>query len=122
MAVSRNRDISAQVPEGLLKAYHKGSLNDDDSLNVSSVTDTGTVGSAQPNDLTFTFTNNFSQTATGRAVSPNAGYEHRRLTTSGMTSSTIAVNTWRSDGGDNGFHSSLVTGSLGAFLIGGTLA
>ena len=113
----------AAISAGLLKAYHKGSTGGDSgSLNISSVTDTGTVGSAQPNDLTFTFTNNFSQTATGRAVSPNSDHQYRRLTTSAMTTSTMQVNTWRSDGGDNGFHSSLVTGSLGAFLIGGTLA
>tara|TARA_B100002019_G_scaffold291541_1_gene312002 strand:+ start:1238 stop:1600 length:363 start_codon:yes stop_codon:yes gene_type:complete len=120
MAVSRNRDISAQVPEGLLKAYHKGTTNDNDSLNVSSVTDTGSAGSAQPNDLTFTFTNNFSQAATGRAVSANSDHQYRRLTTSAMSTSTLQVNTWRSDG--SGFGSSLVTGSVGAFLVGGTLA
>lgn len=112
----------AAISAGLVKAYGNGTTGDNGTLNISSATDTGTVGSAQPNDLTFTFTNNFSQTATGRAVSPNSDYQFRRLTTSAMTSSTIAVNTWRSDGGDNGFHSSLVTGSVGAFLVGGTLA
>ena len=112
--------VTTPLSAGVLKAYHKGSTSDDDSLNVSSVTDTGSAGSAQPNDLTFTFTNNFSQAATGRAVSPNTDHQYRRLTTSAMTSSTLQVNTWRSDG--SGFGSSLVTGSLGAFLVGGTLA
>ena len=110
----------AAVSEGLLKAYSNGTTGDTGTLNVSSVTDTGTAGSAQPNDLTFTFTNNFSQTASGRAVSPNSDQQYRRLTTSAMTSSTLQVNTWRSDG--SGFGSSLVTGSVGAFLVGGTLA
>lgn len=120
MSVSKNRDISAQVPEGLLKAYGNGTTGDAGTLNVSSATDTGSAGSAQPNDLTFTFTNNFSQTATGRAVSGNASHQHRRLATSAMTSSTLQVNTWRDDG--SGFQSSLVTGSVGSFLVGGTLA
>jgi len=120
MAVSRNRDISANVPEGLVKAHGKGTLVDTTTLNISSITDSGTTGSAQPNDITFTFTNNFSQAAMGRAVSPNTDHQYRRLTTSAMTSSTLQVNTWRSDG--SGFGSSLVTGSVGAFLVGGNLA
>lgn len=114
--------VTTSLSAGVLKAYGKGTLSDTTTLNISSATDTGTVGSAQPNDLTYTFTNNFSEAAMGRAVSPNSDHQYRRLTTSAMTTSTIQVNTWRSDGADNGFHSSLVTGSLGAFLVGGTLA
>lgn len=110
----------AAVSAGLIKAHSAGATGSTGTLNISSATDSGDAGAAQPNDLTFTFTNNFSQSAEGRAVSPNSDDQYIRLTTSAMTTSTIQVNTWRSDG--SGFGSSLVTGSIGAFLVGGTLA
>tara|TARA_S200002703_G_scaffold150584_1_gene149098 strand:+ start:43 stop:441 length:399 start_codon:yes stop_codon:yes gene_type:complete len=112
----------AAVSAGLIKAHSGGTTGSTGTLNISSATDSGDGAPSQPNDLTFTFTNNFSESGQGRAVSPNSDYQYIRLTTSAMTTSTIQVSTWRSDGGDNGFHSSLVTGSVGAFLVGGTLA
>lgn len=110
----------AAISAGLVKAHSAGSTGATGTLNISSVTDSGTVGSAQPNDLTFAFTNNFSQAAEGRAATSNTNYQYRRLSGSAMTTSTLEVSTWRSDG--SGFGSSLVTGSTSSFLVGGTLA